>query len=99
MRADDLWMHLEGVGIERSASGSRGGHPDFGRAEDKLKHMLSKRCAAAVLDAVAVVLIHVDMIKLCQLLTLTDIPAHRSNLTTKVLKQRLARWSPVQDLF
>jgi hypothetical protein len=42
--ADDLWMHLEGLGIERSGVGNRGGHPIFGRVEDKLKHMISKRC-------------------------------------------------------
>ena len=42
--ADDLWMHLEAVGVERSAVGTRGGHPVFGRVEDKLKHMITKRC-------------------------------------------------------
>ena len=37
--ADELWSNLEEVGIERSAGGTRGG-----RAEDKLKHMVTKRC-------------------------------------------------------
>jgi len=50
--ADDLWLKLGELGIQQG-SGREGVHPTFGNVEERIKHMVTKRCVPTLIQLIS----------------------------------------------